>query len=209
MPDPYDSAYYEELRPVTGIAAFVDRARDRLVASLISRHSPTGALLDVGCGQGDLLARFGNEWDLHGVERSEEGLRRARDRVPSATLAAADVQEGLPFPGPFEAITMVNVLEHLDRPEDALSNLAAAQAPGGVLVAHLPTIGTPGQARRYAGSYDSDPTHIFRPSGRDVLALIDHAGYHVVRFAWAPFLPFALWSKVEWQCAFLAVALRR
>jgi SAM-dependent methyltransferase len=209
MPDPYGSAYYEELRPVTGMAAFVDRARDRLVASLISRHSPTWALLDVGCGQGDLLARFGQEWDLHGVERSEEGLRRARERVPSATLAAGDVQEGLPFPGPFEAITMVNVLEHLERPDAALAHLASAQPSGGILVVHLPTIGTEGQAHRYEASYASDPTHIFRPSGRDVIRLLDEAGYEVPRFGWAPFLPFALWSKVQWQCAFLAVALRR
>ncbi|NND84051.1 MAG: class I SAM-dependent methyltransferase [Acidimicrobiia bacterium] len=209
MADPYDSAYYEELRPTAGMAAFVDGARDRLVASQVRRLASPGALLDVGCGQGDLLARFGDGWDLHGLERSEEGLRRARERVPTARLAAADVQEGLPFDGPFGAITMINVLEHLERPSAALAGLAAAQPAGGVLVVHLPTIGTPGQAQRYAGSYDSDPTHIFRPSGREVLGLLHDAGYDVRRHGWAPFRPFAVWSRVEWQCAFLAVAIRR
>lgn len=130
-------------------------------------------------------------------------------RIPEATLAAADIQDGLPFDGSFAAITMINVLEHLGRPMDALEHLAAAQEPGGVLVIHLPTIGTPGQARRYAGSYDSDPTHIYRPSGWEVLALLTKAGYQVRRYGWAPFRPFALWSRVEWQCAFLAVAVRR
>ena len=209
MSGPYDSAYYEELRPTSGIAAIVDRARDRLVARDVRRLATPGRLLDVGCGQGDLLARFDEQWDLHGLELSEEGLGRAADRIPHATLAAADVQDGLPFAGPFSAITMINVLEHLERPAEALGHLASAQPRGGVLVLHLPTIGTPGQARRYAGSYDSDPTHIYRPSGGDVLGLIGDAGYDVVRFGWAPFLPFAVWSRVEWQCAFLAVAIRR
>lgn len=209
MGGPYDHTYYEELRPDTGMADLVDRARDRLVARLVSRLASPGALLDVGCGRGDLLARFGDAWELHGVELSEEGLDRARARVPGARLAAADIQESLPFDGPFDAITMVNVLEHLERPDDALARLAGVQQPGGVLVVHLPTIGTPGQAARYESSYASDPTHVFRPSGRDVLGLLEAAGYMVRRSAWAPFVPFAIWSRLEWQCAFLAAAVRR
>ena len=209
MSDPYESAYYEELRPASGVAGMVDAARDRLVAGQVRTLAGPGRLLDVGCGQGDLLARFDDRWDLHGLELSEEGLRRARAVMPHATLAAADIRHGLPFEGHFTAITMVNVLEHLDRPADALGHLAAAQRPGGVLVVHLPTSGTPGQARRYAGSYDSDPTHVYRPSGWEVLGLLATAGYDVRRYGWAPFRPFALWSRLEWQCAFLAVAVRR
>lgn len=208
--EPYGSNYYEDLRPAAGLPAAVDALRDRLVVGLVQSLATPGRLLDIGCGRGDLLGRFDERtWQRHGVELSEEGLRLTRDRLPGATLAAADIQDGLPFDPPFDAITMVNVLEHLEHPAEALAHIASAQDPGGVLIVHLPTIGTPGQAHRYEQSYASDPTHVYRPSGATVVDLVQGHGYRTIRAAWAPFRPFWLWSRIEWQCAFLAVFVRR
>ncbi len=205
----YDRAYYEELRPAGGPAARVDDLRDRLVARLVHASVRNGRVLDVGCGRGDLLARLGDGYALHGMELSAAGLTLAHGRVPHATLAAGDIQDGVPFDGPFDAVTAVNVLEHLDRPDDALGHLAAAQPAGGVLVVHLPTIGNRVQLRRYTGSYDRDPTHVWRPSAAEVRSRIESAGYRHLRSAFAPFLPMTLWRHIPWQPAWLAVFERR
>ena len=204
----YDSAYYEELRPSTGMARRVDELRDTLVARIVRRHAPGGRLLDVGCGRGDLLVRFGESHDLHGIELSDAGLDLCKARLPGAALRSGDIQVAIPFDGKFEAITAINVIEHLSQPHAALRNLAALQDPGSLLVTHLPTIGNEGQRKRYMGSYDSDPTHVYRPSGEEVTALVESVGYRALFTAYAPFIPYGLWGRIPWQCAFLA-AFRR
>jgi len=205
----YDRAYYEELRPATGLARFVDDARDRLVAGIVHRHTTTGRVLDVGCGRGDLLARLGPGITRLGTELSEAGLDLARARLPDAQLAAGDIQDGLPFEGPFDAVTIVNVLEHLTRPDDALGHLAAVQGRDGLLVVHLPTVGNRLQARLYTGSYDRDPTHVWRPSAADVRARVERAGYRHVRSGFAPFVPMGIWRHLAIQPAWLGVFTHR
>lgn len=205
----YDRTYYEDLRPHTGVARLVDDARDALVARIVRRAVPSGRVLDVGCGRGDLLARLADTHEVAGIEISPAGLRLARRRLPEATLAAGDIEDGCPIPGPFAAITAINVLEHLDRPADALAHLATAQPSGGLLVAHLPVIGNRVQARLYRGGYDLDPTHVWRPSAAEARATIEAAGYRHRRSTFAPLVPMGLWCHVPIHPAWLGVFERR
>lgn len=204
----YDSAYYEELRPSVGLARWVDEVRDGLVARVVRRRVPGGRLLDVGCGRGDLLARFDGSYELHGIELSDAGLELARGRLPDADLRSGDIQVSIPFEGPFDVITAINVIEHLVDPASALRNFGQLQDPGALLVVHLPTIGSVGQRRRYEGSYAKDPTHVYRPSGDELVRLVEPVGYDCLRRAYAPFIPFWAWANIKWQPAFLAVFRR-
>jgi 2-polyprenyl-3-methyl-5-hydroxy-6-metoxy-1,4-benzoquinol methylase len=89
-------------------------------------------LLDFGCGWGEFLAlcqRFG--FDVAGIDRSE--ARRGGSRVP--IYAALD---DLRNQKPFHAITLFEVLEHLDDPAGTLRALAPLLAPGGLLVLETP-----------------------------------------------------------------------
>jgi SAM-dependent methyltransferase len=205
----YDRTYYEGLRPHVGSARLVDEARDALVARIVRRAVPAGRVLDVGCGRGDLLSRFAGSHDVAGIEISRAGLRLAHDRLPSATLAAGDIEDGCPIPGPFEVVTAINVLEHLDRPADALANLAAVQPPGGLLVVHLPVVGNRVQARLYERGYADDPTHVWRPSAAEARATIEAAGYRHRHSTFAPLVPMGLWRHVPIHPAWLGVFARR
>jgi len=165
-------------------------------------------VLDVGCGRGDLLARL-PAFGRSGIEISDAGLSLARTRLPDAELAAGDIQRGSPLPGPFDAITAVNVLEHLDHPDAGLAALAAVHRPGGLLVVHLPVVGTASQRWFYAAGYDADPTHVWRPSGPEARRVIEAAGYRHVRSAYAPFIPMGVFRHLPLHPAWLGVFRRR
>ena len=209
MSEIFDRAYYEQQRPKQGMAKLVDEARDRFIERQILKRVPGGTLLDVGCGIGTFLARMEHRFEVTGTEISVAGLNEARARVSKGAFVAGDIEVALPAEGPFDVITAINVVEHLADPERAARHLAGGQEPGGLLLVHLPTIGNRLQQWLYEGSYDEDITHIYRPSGSELVALFEAAGYESVFSAYAPFVPIALMSRVPVHPAFLAVFERR
>lgn len=93
-------------------------------------------LLDVGCGTGHHLARYGTlGYEVSGVDGSEEMLAHAREANPGVSLQMADV-ESLPFPdAAFDCALSVEVLRYLPAPGPALREMGRVLRPGGVLVA--------------------------------------------------------------------------
>lgn len=93
-----------------------------------------GRLLDVGCAAGYLPdeARAAG-WDVAGVEPSSEMAAFAREHTHVPILAAT--LDGLPEAARFDAITCVQVLEHIPLPARAIADaLAQHLAPGGVVL---------------------------------------------------------------------------
>ncbi len=170
---------------------------------------PSDALLDIGCGFGFLLERFAPDYRLFGVDISAHAVAVATQRLPEASFAVADVQQGLPFPGPFRAVLLINVLEHLSDPAAAAAVLHAVIAPGGLCVVHLPTINNACNRLYYDRSYAKDPTHVFRPSGRQVTRLFEVAGFEAVAESYAPHWPGRLWRALQPFPPFLGAYRRR
>jgi len=102
----------------------------------------TDALLDAGCGTGNLLQAVGAlrpSIALHGVDRSRAMLARARRRVPGASLIEGDLDRPLPWPdASFGAVTCINVLYAVTNLEATLAELLRVIRPGGVLIASSP-----------------------------------------------------------------------
>ena len=93
-----------------------------------------GRVLEVGCGAGDLTAVLaGRAAAVDAVDRSPAMVALARARVPPGVrVIEADVLDlDLP-PGGYDAVVGMSVLHHLPL-EEALTVLAAAVRPGGVL----------------------------------------------------------------------------
>jgi 2-polyprenyl-6-hydroxyphenyl methylase/3-demethylubiquinone-9 3-methyltransferase len=97
-------------------------------------------ILDVGCGGGLLanpLAEAG--YRVKGIDRSAPSLAAARTRVPAGADATYELGDALALAEPpeeYDAVLMMDVLEHLDEPERALAEAARTLKPGGVLVFH-------------------------------------------------------------------------
>jgi 2-polyprenyl-3-methyl-5-hydroxy-6-metoxy-1,4-benzoquinol methylase len=93
----------------------------RTVASLDVR-----SVLDVGCGSGDNLAALDacNQYELAGVDVSQEALNLAGSRVPSAKVYRADIQNDV-LPQKFDLVISVQVVEHLLDDIAAFKNIAS------------------------------------------------------------------------------------
>lgn len=112
-------------------AALLERNFDQRLDWIESLHAP-GRLLDVGCAYGMFLARARTRgWDISGVDVAEDCAEQAR--ATGATIHIGDLLE-VEFPGKYDVIAMLDVIEHLPDPAASLARCFELLLPGGVLV---------------------------------------------------------------------------
>jgi SAM-dependent methyltransferase len=114
-------------------------ARDhRRLAALLR---PGMAVLDIGCGTGaitaDIARAVGPAGAVIGIDRDPTLLRRARDR--HAGVSGLRFEEGdvlaLAHDAAFDVVTAARVLQWIEDPARALTNMVRATRPGGSVVA--------------------------------------------------------------------------
>lgn len=135
-----ESRQYREMRNEQYRDHGIDR--DGMTGFIVDSVEPLpGRVLDIGTGKGFMaveLARHGS--DVTTVDISEEELKAAwlhavdagvADRIEFHLANGGD----LPFEeGSFEAVTMINVLHHLDNADEVLPEIARVLIPGGRLI---------------------------------------------------------------------------
>jgi SAM-dependent methyltransferase len=152
-------------------------------------------LLDIGSGQGDLLADLQAEWpaaELLGVELSAEGIRWASAKVAAARFVQLDLVGDAPRPTDLEGwadlATCSEVLEHVEQPERLLASGAWFVRPGGYVV-----ITVPGGPRTAFDRHIGHRRHFTAASLRQV---IDRAGLEPVQVRGTGFPFFDLYKLV-------------
>ncbi len=117
------------------------RAAIREHVDLGLARSPTGAIVDVGCGTGANLAWLAQRTErsrLIGLEPDAHALKLAQQRELSVCLLRADAAR-LPLATACAAmIVCCDVLEHIDDDSAACRELFRVLAPGGTLVVTVP-----------------------------------------------------------------------
>jgi ubiquinone/menaquinone biosynthesis C-methylase UbiE len=132
--------------------------RQALVESLIRQNlSRQSAILDVGCGTGwmvESLTRDG--YRVAGMDLRSEGLPATGRKLPEVGLVQAEASH-LPFDkNTFDAVLMLDILEHVDD-KAALREVRSILRPGGTVIMTVPAFpclwsyrdGAAGHLRRY------------------------------------------------------------
>ncbi len=132
-------------------AGLADESTTRLAYRRdIRPHLPRPAngqrVLDIGCGQGTLVALLAADgYDARGVDLSPEQVELAR-AAGRNRVEHADFHDYLAAsPGGWAAVTATDVLEHLTKDEvlRALETIRHALRPGGAFVARVPNAVSP------------------------------------------------------------------
>lgn len=168
------------------------RFRRRLILGLLHLRGASNRVLDIGCGQGDLIAdlhKADPDLDLCGVDYSQWGIDIASKKVPSARFFSRDlIEDGEPPEGMIGWATHAvcsEVLEHVDDPETLMRHAAAYLAPGCRMIVTVP--GGPMSA------FDHHIGHRRHFSPDDLGGVLTNAGFELEKATGAGFPQFNLY----------------
>jgi 2-polyprenyl-3-methyl-5-hydroxy-6-metoxy-1,4-benzoquinol methylase len=147
----------------------------------LRRHVPSrGRLLEVGCAYGFFLAEARPYFDCVGVEVSAAAVEHSR-RLGLDVRQGVLSQEIANDLGTFDAVVMLDVIEHLDRPADTLRLLASILRPNGVVMISTGDWGS--AVARVMGRrwrLMTPPQHLFFFSRRTLTSMLQKAGFEVL-----------------------------
>ncbi|MDD8026543.1 MAG: class I SAM-dependent methyltransferase [Acidobacteriota bacterium] len=201
------SLYKEVEDPLYGAEA-EGRAKNFLpILRRLTRFAPAkGRLFDVGAATGIFLneARRGG-WRVDGIDASAWAARWAAERYAIPLRQGSFEEAGLPAQG-FQAVTMIDLIEHTPRPRDVLAKAAEILTPGGVLCLVTPDIHSPAACLVGPRWWHLRPGHLAYFSRSSLDAALAAAGFHIVlrrRYVWT-FSAHYLVSRFRFLAAFAA-----
>ena len=207
MPMPEELGHFRRSR---------EERRNRAVARLVDTP-PGSRVLDAGAGGGflsEMLARRG--FNVVATDLGFDSLHRAGHRLNNLGLPVSCVLGDLyrlPFEdASFDAAVSSEVLEHLETPASALSELARVIRPGGILVVSTPyreiipqtlcihcNKKTPVNAHLHSFDEHSMRT-LFESAGFAVtrtIAFINRPAERMGLAGLTSFLPFGVWRTID------------
>lgn len=172
-----------------------------------STCGPSVSLLDIGCGTGANLSMLrgvvGEQAPITGVDFSDLALKFAMEAKgeQSVALARCDALR-LPFgDAQFQAVTMLDVLEHLGDDRGALAEVRRVLRPSGSLVFSVPAY------QHLWSAHDEALHHFRRYEMRGLQLLLRRSGFLVEKLSFAmSAMPPAAWL---WRKLLLPFAPRR
>jgi len=141
----YPPDYYAYSTGGNRLAARLRRMREARKVRLYREAIGEGSrrILEIGCGNGrflSLLREYGcAEWELTGIDFSESAVRQCQALGIRAT--ATRVEDLAAEDGTYDAILMMQLIEHLEDPRRSCERVRALLHPGGVFILETPNVG--------------------------------------------------------------------
>jgi SAM-dependent methyltransferase len=154
----------------------------RALAHLKERGCSGGRLLEIGCAYGYFLMEARKDFECTGLEISPAAL--AACRSSGLAVFSPNEPEGLAIwsrKGSFDAVVMLDCIEHLPDPSRTIERIAGVLAPGGFLL--VTTGDWESWVARLMGKrwrLMTPPQHLHFFSPRTLGALLDRHGMEVV-----------------------------
>lgn len=180
-PTNYEPYQFNKLPPMTRKAReFVQRGK---ITSLKKHVSPTGKILDLGCGNGTLLKlakKFGpSTWELHANDLSHEMMNELKaDGFQTHSCRAEDIE----LREYFDAIILNQVIEHFSDVNKLLETCRKLLKPSGLIIIETPsTDGLDAKIfrKKYWGGYHI-PRHFYLFNEALLVRLGENHKYSIV-----------------------------
>ena len=170
-----------------------ENTRNNHLARLVGSPPAVGArLLDIGCATGLFLIRVREmNWQVQGIEIGAHTAEYARQtyKLDVHPGGAEDILEEF-GPQSFDAITLWDVIEHVQNPLDALHKIYQVLKPGGKL--YLATPNADGWVAQYhlrttarwwgCWPHPEPPYHLYQFTRTTMRQAIEKAGFTSVAF---------------------------
>jgi SAM-dependent methyltransferase len=147
---------------------------------VLARHGVSdGALVELGCAYGYFLDEARERFSVSGVEVSDEA--RAACHTRGLVVERELTAELIAARGPFDAAVMLDVLEHLAEPAEALTRLRSAMRSGGRLLLTTGDFGSlPARLAGKRWRLMTPPQHLWFFSSETIEALLVRAGFRLI-----------------------------
>jgi 2-polyprenyl-3-methyl-5-hydroxy-6-metoxy-1,4-benzoquinol methylase len=177
---------------------------------LRSLPSDTQTLLDVGCADGRFVYTAARERgiDARGIDFSERLIRLGNERYSGDRLRHLTIEQYLARrEPPVDAVTLFEVIEHVEEPLAFLRSSLRAARPGGTVVISTPNRhGFPHPPK----GYDEPPHHLTRWSVRALANLATAAGITEFQITVCPAdIAIKAWILANLRLGIVARILRR
>jgi len=161
--------------------------------------------LDIGCGYGTLalFAKRTLGCEVYCADCTDTYISKSLIAGHKLNFAVSNIEvEWPPWPGPFDAILLTEVLEHFNfNPVPTLEKIRKLFAPGGRLYLSTPDAEAWGKVTRYVARWQDLPKapdtppgefiddHVYQYARDELLEVVTSAGFRVVRLDTSPGLP--------------------
>ena len=158
--------------------ALIGDPRDRLI-NATHTALPSGKLLDIGCGCGELLQRASKYYECVGLEPSATAAGAVRQS--GFTVIESTFEDAMIAPGSFDVVTLDAVIEHVPSPTQALRKINSILRLNGVVVLKTPKFGGPAY-RHHGGGWNGfrHGYHTFLFTGQTLGRFLEKTGFEVL-----------------------------
>lgn len=161
----------------------IEEKFDRVLERIEHWHAP-GSLLDVGAGPGFMVSAAARRgWSPQGIEINPWAVEFASSEL-GLDVRLGTLEDLQAPPATIDAVTMMDLIEHVSKPDALVVRAAEITKPGGVLAILTPDAGSPVSrllGRRWP-EIKRVPEHLILFSVSGLSALLSRHGYEVL--AW-------------------------
>lgn len=147
--------------------------------------TPRGRVLDVGMGTGNFLKfAMASGYQGYGIDFDHDAVSTAEKTFGLKNVCVLDLDGALIKFGEnfFDAVTLFQVLEHLDQPKESISKIRRLLKPGGYLAISVPYRNAPD----YLKPHDKPPRHLTRWNRTAMKNFLENQGFEVARMKIIP-----------------------